>query len=165
MRRLCLVSFALATLALCGCPKPVPPATFKSEEDEHTHERGKFKLADAGHYHAALTAHLSRKDGNELDVFFETPDAEHKPVPLPLASFTSTATTADGTPHALTFEPAPKAERPGDPDGKCSHFVAKAPWMKAGDKLTVTAPVVINGKPITIEWPDFNPKKYAHHED
>lgn len=122
-------------------------------------------LADAGHYHAALTAHLSQKDGNELDVFFETPDAEHKPVPLPLAGFTATAKAADGKVHALTFEPAPKEERKGDPDGKCSHFVAKAGWMKSTDALTVTVPVVINGKPVTIEWADFNPKKYAHHED
>ena len=82
-----------------------------------------------------------------------------------MTSITAVAKTADGTQHKLTFELAPKDERKDDPDGKCSHFVAKAPWMKAEDNLTVTAAATINGKPTTIEWKNFNPKKFAHHED
>ena len=37
--------------------------------------------------------------------------------------------------------------------------------MKPDDVLTVTAPLIIDGQPIPITWTDFNPKKYAHHED
>jgi hypothetical protein len=163
---------AALAFALCGCSPADPaathtpaPATFKSADHGHTHERGKLKLADAGHYHAALTAHLSSKDGNELDVFFETADAPPKPVPLPFARFTATATTADGTAHVLEFKPAPPDERAGDPAGACSHFVAKAGWMKPTDALTVTARVTIHDKPTAIEWADFDPKKYAHHDE
>jgi hypothetical protein len=124
-----------------------------------------MKLADAGHYHAALTAHLSRKDGNELDVFFETADEVPKPVPLPLAAFKAAAKTAAGEDRVLEFEPAPKDERKDDPDGKCSHFVAKAGWMNPDDVLTVTATVPVHGEPKALEWKDFNPRKYAHHID
>lgn len=165
MHRLVLVPLALFAFVLCGCPAPKPPATFKSEDHGHSHERDKMKLADAGHYHAALTAHLSQKDGNELDVFFETADESPRPVPLPFMNFKAIAKTSDGKEHALDFEPAPKDERKDDPDGKCSHFVAKAGWMKPTDALTVTTTVTIHDKPTPIEWKDFNPKKYAHHED
>src|SRR5207302_1437870 len=84
---------------------------------------------------AALTAHLSSKTGNELDIFFETADKDHKPVPLPLKRFTATAKTADGGEQVLEFTPAPKDERKDDPDGTCSHFVATASWMKPEDRL------------------------------
>lgn len=124
-----------------------------------------MQLADVGPYHAALTAHLSSKTGNELDVFFETADAEPKPVPLPLARFTASAKTASGQEHELAFEPSEPDERKDDPPGKCSHFVAKAGWMKAEDVLTVAATVEIDGKPRRIEWTGFNPKRYAHHEE
>lgn len=122
-------------------------------------------LADAGPYHAALTAHRSSKDGNELDVFFETANDAHSPVPLPLPNITAAARTANGNEHTLQFEPAPKDERKDDPDGQCSHFVAKAGWMKPDDVLTVTATVMIQAKPTLIEWKNFNPKKYAHHDE
>ena len=147
-------------------PREQPAATFQSEPDyDHVHERDKMMLEDAGPYHAGLTAHLSQKEGNELDIFFETIADPPKSTPLEMASIKAVAKTADGTQHNLTFEPAPKDERKDDPDGKCSHFVAKASWMKAEDVLTVTAATTINGKPNTIEWKNFNPKKYAHHID
>jgi hypothetical protein len=147
------------------CPAPRPAATFTAESLDHSHERDKMLLADAGHYHAALTAHMSQKDGNELDVFFETADLSHKPVPLPFAYFKASVRTTEGTEHVLEFEPAPKEERKDDPDGLCSHFVAKAGWMKPTDLLTVTVTVSIHDKPTRIEWPEFNPAKYAHHMD
>jgi hypothetical protein len=167
MRRFITIPFAFLTIALCGCPANKPAATFQSESDghDHVHERDKMLLEDAGPYHAGLTAHLSQKEGNELDILFETIADPPKSAPVDMASFKAVAKTADGTQHKLTFEPAPKDERKDDPDGKCSHFVAKAPWMKAEDVLTVTAAATINGKPTTIEWKNFNPKKYAHHED
>lgn len=155
--------------ALVGCSSPTPPpaATVREEggHDHDDHDRGKMMLADAGPYHAALTAHLSKKDGNELDLFFETTAKDPKPVPLPLDKLTATATTAAGKAHELVFEPAPKAERKDDPDGKCSHFVAKAPWMTPDDVLTVTATVEVKGRDRAATWKGFNPKKYAHHED
>jgi len=165
VRRFAVVSFALCACALCGCPANKPPATFQSDAHDHSHERDKMLLADAGPYHAGLTAHLSTKEGNELDIFFETTDDPPKPVPLPLAALSATAKTADGKEHKLIFEPAPKDERKDDPDGKCSHFVAKAGWMKPEDVLRVTALVPINDKAHPVEWKNFNPRKYAHHED
>lgn len=152
-------------VGLCGCfndPKPAP-TTFKSEPHGHSHEREHMLVADAGHYHAALTAHLSQKDGNELDIFFETIDTPPKSLPLAVGKFTATARTADGKEHVLEFEPAPMDERKDDPAGTCSHFVAKAGWMRPDDTLTVTATVTIDGKPTPAEWKQFSPKKYAHH--
>lgn len=167
MRHTATVSLVCIAFALCGCPANKQPATFQSESDghDHIHERDKMMLEDAGPYHAGLTAHLSQKEGNELDIFFETIEKSPKPAPVDMTGFKAVAKTADGTQHKLTFEPAPKDERKDDPDGKCSHFVAKAPWMKAEDVLTVTAAATINGKSTTIEWKNFNPKKFAHHID
>lgn len=154
----------VAALALCGCfNNPAPTTAFKSEPHGHSHERDKMLVEDAGHHHAALTAHLSRAGGNELDIFFLAADDLTKPVPLAVATVTATATTADGEAHTLDFEPAPMDERAGDPAGRCSHFVAKAGWMAPADVLTVTTTVDIDGKPTKIEWKNFNPKKYAHH--
>ncbi|HEY1190101.1 MAG TPA: hypothetical protein VGE74_20800 [Gemmata sp.] len=155
----------LVATGLCGCfndPKPAPTA-FKSEPHGHSHESEHMLKEDAGHYHAALTAHLSQKDGNELDIFFETIDSPPKPHALPVAKFTATAKTASGQEYTLAFEPAPSGEREGDPEGRCSHFVAKAGWMKPEDVLTVTATVDIDGKPTPIAWKNFSPQKYAHH--
>jgi hypothetical protein len=154
----------LFAVLLVGCTAK-NPSTFHSDDHDHAHERDKMLLADAGPYHAALTAHLSAKDGNELDVFFETTDKPPKPAALPLAMFSATAKTADGKEHPLSFEPAEAGERKDDPAGQCSHFVAKAPWMNPDDTLTVTATVDIDGKPTQIEWSNFNPRKYAHHEE
>src|SRR5262245_53794302 len=84
---------ALSILAsACGSrPDPDPAGRDGrkggSAEEEHPHVRGKLLLADAGRYHAALTAHLSPK-GNKLLIFFETTDEDAaEPVALPLTSF------------------------------------------------------------------------------
>ena len=84
---------------------------------------------------------------------------------VPLAGFTAVASTREGAEHRLAFEPAPPDERAGDPKGRCSHFVAKAGWMRADDTLTVTATVTLDAKPVRVVWKNFVPKKYAHHED
>ena len=159
----------LSALVLCGCfndPKSAPTA-FKSDshDHDHAHERDHKLIEDAGRYHAALTAHLSQKDGNELDLFFETISKTPKPQALPLSKFTAVARTATGQEHKLEFEPAPAEERKGDPEGKCSHFIAKAAWMKPEDVLAVTTTVPIDGKPTLIEWKNFGVKKYAHHAE
>ena len=162
-----LVATGIVLSAGCGGPAGSAPATYRSEgEHGHSHEREKMKLADAGPaHHAALTAHLSSKEGNELDIFFETSDADHKPTPLPLAKVVAKAKTATGTEHELVFEPAPMDERKDDPPGACSHFVAKAGWMTPADVLTVTTTVDVDGKPRHVKWTDFNPKQYAHFEE
>jgi hypothetical protein len=152
----------LAILAAAGCGGGEGDVY---TSDGHIHERDKMMLADAGAHHAALTAHLSSKTGNELDVFFETADKDHKPVPLPLKSFTATAKSSDGGEQLLEFTPAPKDERKDDPDGRCSHFVATASWMKADQAITVVAVVEIDNKKELIEWKSFTPKKYAHVDE
>jgi hypothetical protein len=163
-----LVAAVLAAGLLAGCadkPRPAPPTEFRSggHDHGHDHDRGTVMLADVGRYHAGLTAHLS-KDGNELDVVFETVEKEPKPVPLPVLKLAGVARVGDAE-HALAFEPAPKDERKGDPDGSCSRFSAKAGWMKPGDKLTVTVTVPLDGKDRKAVWVDFDPKKYGHAHD
>ncbi len=168
---LSIIAVALALTLLPGCKSEVP-ATPKSSlpsaptaDEGHSHERGKMMLADAGKYHALLTAHLSAK-GNELDFFFETvADKPPKPVTLPLKSFTAQAKTSDGRLEKLEFEPAPLDERKDDKPDTCSHFVAKAPWMKADDDLYVSVKLTLDGAEESIRWRNFNPKKYAHHEE
>ena len=168
-----------------GTPTPSAPAKFPatSAKDDHadhadhkhadhkddkphghSHERGKMLIADAGLYHALLTAHLAAA-GNELDIFFETPvDKDPQPASLAVDSFTAQATTGDGESQTLTFEPAPTEERPaGEKAGTCSHFVAKAPWMKPEDDLLVVAKFTIDGQEeVVARRKNFVPKKFAH---
>jgi len=168
----CSRTWYLVLTMMTGCQgqkdvglEPKPGAA--KDAAVHSHERGKMLIADCGPYHALLTAHLSQKDGNELDIFFETQDAKSpRPVALTLESFTAQVTVDGGEPKELRFDPAPATERPaGEKSGTCSHFVAKAPWMKSTDSLYVVAKLAIDGNPQTVRWADFNPKKFAHHED
>lgn len=166
-----LSAFAALALALAGCSGQKPqPSEFKNEKPGHghDHDRGKFKLADAElpggvTAHAALTAHLSKKGDHEIDVMFETMDKEPKPIPVAIEKMTARVTRkGDDKPYTLEFVPAPKDERKTDPDGKCSHFVAEAKWLKPDDELTVTLTVPVDGKMKTIPWLEFVPKKYGH---
>lgn len=168
-----LLAFGLFAWAGCSRdnsartpPEGGGPSAAKGGNHGHAHERGKMLIADAGKYHALLTAHLAT-EGNELDIFFETTDAESpQPVAIPVESFTAQATSGEGEPKELTFACAPAEERPqGEKPGTCSHFVAKAPWMKPTDTLLVVAKLKLDGKAVTIRWKNFNPKKYAHHEE
>ncbi len=149
-------------------PDVSPSAAVEMDKTEaahgHSHERGKMLIADAGTVHALLTAHLS-KDGNELDVFFETPvSKDPQPVAIAVASFEAQATAGDGESQTLVFEPAPADERPaGEKEGACSHFVAKASWMKPDDELLVVAKLMIDGKEVVARWKNFVPKTFAHH--
>src|SRR6516162_7838661 len=86
-----------------------------SSDHGHSHERGKMLLADVGSkYHALLTAHLSAKDGNELDMFFETADDKSPaPAAIPVESLTAhVRVAAEDNAKVVKFEPAPLAERP-----------------------------------------------------
>jgi hypothetical protein len=145
---------------------PTDPAPQADAPHTHLHEREHMLIADAGAYHVLLTAHLS-KDGNELDIFIETPVTENpQPVAVPLKSFTAQATVGDGEAQTLTFEPAPAEERPaGEGDDTCSHFVAKAGWMKPNDTLYVVARLPLDGQELAARWENFVPSKFAHHQD
>ena len=170
-----LVSFLL--LALTGCTDSRPatspttetkPTATGSGGPGHSHERGKMLLADVGRkYHALLTAHLSPK-GNELDIFFETPDDKNPAsAAIPVESFTARVTvTGEEQSKELKFEPAPTEERPkGEKPGTCSHFGAKSPWMRPEDTLNVVVFLALEGERYRVTWEKFNPKKYAHHEE
>ncbi|HUR54667.1 MAG TPA: hypothetical protein VMZ71_11080 [Gemmataceae bacterium] len=164
-----LIPFALLAAAALGCgDKPAatqPVAKGGGDGHDHgDHDRGKMKLVDAGPYHAGLTAHMS-KDENNIEIVMETQDKEPKPVPLSQLSIMARVERAGDKTYDITFEPGPKEERKGDPDGKCSRFEAKAPWMKPDDKLTVTAKIEIAGKVREVTWEDFNPKKYNHADE
>jgi hypothetical protein len=162
---------------LAGCkekPTPTQQAEFKNkkgdDEHGHDHDRGKMRLEDATlpggkKGHAGLTAHLSKKQGNELDISFETMDKDPKPLTVPEKTKITARVTrkGDDKPYVITFEPAEKDERKSDPEGQCSRFSAKAPWMKHEDELTVT--LTIEGVPQSVVWVDFNPKKYAHVDE
>jgi hypothetical protein len=168
------VFFAAVGLFLAGCSGGNKPTEFKGEHKDHVHELGKMQLEDIelpgglGRAHAALTAHLSQKEGNELDVLFKTMDEKDpKPIALPAsAKVTARATRpGDEKDYKLEFEPAPKEERKDDPEGKCSHYSAKAPWMKPDDQLTVVLTVEIDGTIKKCTWTTFNPKKHAHVDE
>jgi hypothetical protein len=165
MRR--LTPFALLLALGCGqvTPPPVKPAANPAHEEDDNHSRDGMMIEHAGPYHAALTTHLSEKDGNELDLFFETL-RDAKPVPLAIPKIAAKAKRAgDDKEYDLTFEPAPAAERPKDEEaGKCSHFVAKAPFVKPTDTLTVTLKVTIRDKERTVTWENFDVKKFRKHE-
>ncbi len=141
-------------------------AALATNDHGHSHEKDKMLIADAGEYHFLLTAHLANA-GNELDIFVETPVSQDpQPVALPLKSFTAQATIGDGEAQTLTFEPAPPEERPaGEGAEKCSHFVAKAGWMKPEDTLYVVARITVDGTELTARWEKFLPSKYAHHHE
>jgi hypothetical protein len=164
----------LITATVVGCsqkhdddttrPKPVhesqPPTS-------HTHEKGKMQMADAGRYHALLTAHLS-KEGHELDLFFETAGRIPKPVSLPFASLKASVQVraGEGELKEIEFVPAPVAEQPADqPAGQYSHFVAKVPWMNPDVSHRVIIRATIDGKDEEIRWNDFLTRKFAHHSD
>jgi hypothetical protein len=181
MRSIALASaLTLLTAIPIACTPTAPPPSSKvpttpssvagltpaANDHGHSHEKDKMLIADAGDYHFLLTAHLA-KAGNELDVFIETPVSQDpQPVALPLKSFTAQATVGDGEAQTLTFEPAPPEERPtGEGDEKCSHFVAKAGWMKPEDTLYVVARITVDGKELTARWENFLPGKYAHHHE
>ena len=54
--------------------------------------------------------------------------------------------------------------RAGDPEGQCSHFVAKAPWITPGQPLRVESTLPLETSTDFV-WRDFEAKRYAHHED
>src|SRR5262245_30001470 len=113
------VALLLPSLFLAsGCadaPRP-PPATTKTEapDDESGHERANMMTIHLGKRHAWLTARLSAKDGNALELFLEKA--------LPHETIKAEARHTNGKKVDLVFEQAPAAERPKDGPGQCSHY-------------------------------------------
>lgn len=159
----------LMTMTVAACAAPAKTATLDltqaahhHDPHDHNHSRGKMLEAFDGKVAALLTSHLSSKTGNELDVFVEEAGA---PRALPVTKLTATVTGA-AEPRTLTFECAPADERPaGEKEGTCSHFVAKAAWMTTSDRLRVEAALPLGDREQRFVWRDFDPKRYAHHEE
>jgi hypothetical protein len=172
--RLAALGALLALGAACSTPAPPPKTTLTGgaphphahahNPGDHNHARGKMLLASDGKYNALLTAHLSSKDGNELDIFVE--DARG-PKALTASTLEAAAIVGEGgARRGLTFSCAPPNERPAaEADGTCSHYVAKAPWMKPGERLRVETALPVDGTQTAMVWRDFEPRTYAHHED
>jgi len=160
--------FTAAALAVAGCNKTQTTTEFKNKDGhDHDHDDKDAAIEDIGPYHAGLTAHLPKKDGEslELDVFFETVK-DKKPVPLGATKLTATVTRAgDDTRRELVFEPDDPKERKDDPPGKCSRFTTKLPWAKPDDKLTLVLTAPIDGQDKKVTWVDFIPKNKAHAHD
>jgi hypothetical protein len=186
MKRLLLAFALLGLMTVTGCsvkvttptvPSATPPSAAattgkvdvkveKKDDDDHSHERDKMEVAHCGpKIHAWLTAHISSKTGNELDIFFETLD--DKPIAMSVEKFTAKVKPSrEDKTYDVVFEPAPASERPKDePKGKCSHFVAKAPWMKADDTLFVQFELEVDGKMRKSTWKSFDVKKNTHHSE
>lgn len=161
----------LAACAACAAPhkttaaSSAPPAHGHAHNPgDHNHARGKMLMASDGTYNALLTAHLSAKDGNELDIFVEDKDG-----PKALATTTLEAVARVGQAaeaRTLSFECAPANERPAnEAQGTCSHFVTKAPWLRVGETIRVDTALPIGASKVAMVWRDFEAKKYAHHEE
>ncbi len=164
-----IAALVIADLALVGCAEaPPPPAaaptthahSHSHNPGDHNHDRGQMMIASDGWIDALLTAHLSSKEGNELDVF-----VENKGEPLALYTTKLEATAfVRGEKRTLSFDCAPRDERPSnEAEGTCSHFVARAGWMAPEDMLEVEASLPLKTGDIAYVWRGFNPKKYAHH--
>lgn len=124
-------------------------------------------MASDGTTEALLTAHLSSKSGNELDVFVER---KGKPFAIRATTMTALAKTPAGEDKPIAFACAPRDERPAaEPDDVCSHFVAKTPWMKTGETLVVKAELPVREREpstsSTFVWREFEARRYAHHEE
>ena len=171
MRTFFLLAGLAALVALPGCSdttstNPATAATQalpqeKGHDEGHDHSAGKMMISHLGKYHGKLTAHLSAKGGNELDLFVETID---NPTPVALPTLKLTGVARRGAEEfPLTFEPAPADERPkGEAAGSCSHFVAKAAFLKPDDTLTVVVEAELDGRQRKCTWKNFEVAKFTH---
>ena len=169
-----LLGALLTFAAACAAPAAAPPKTTVTggaphphahahDASDHNHPRGKMLLASDGTYNALLTAHLSSKDGNELDIFVEDKDG---PYALSAKTLAASARVGDGEKRVLSFSCAPANERPSnEAEGTCSHYVAMAPWMQKTDILRVETSLPVGEHGVALTWREFEPKRYAHHEE
>lgn len=100
MGKMLALAFVVVGLsAVAGCARP-SPAKVAHDPSDHNHDRGQMMIASDGFIDALLTAHLSSKTGNELDVFVEKAGT-----PLALTTMELHATAeVDGARKDLSFE-------------------------------------------------------------
>lgn len=159
------LAFVLVGLSvIAGCSQPsTPPKTAHAHThnaSDHNHDRGQMMIASDGLVDALLTAHLSSKSGNELDVFVEKSGS---PLALTTTELSASVDVA-GERKTLAFECAPADERPTDErEGTCSHFVARAEWMRPGQAIRVETELPLRRGDIAYVWRGFEPVRYAHH--
>ena len=151
---------AKAATTTAGQPHPHAQA---HNPGDHNHARGKMLMASDGSYNALLTAHLSAKDGNELDIFVEDKDG---PFALKAKTLEAVAQAGEGEKRVVSFACAPADERPAhEADGTCSHYVAKTPWLRVGQMLRVDSTIPVSDRGVAMTWRDFEARRYAHHEE
>jgi hypothetical protein len=165
-KTLAFVLVGLSVLGGCAASPPAPKAvashslSHAHDASDHNHDRGQMMIASDGFIDALLTAHLSSKTGNELDVFVEKAGT---PLALTTTELRATAVVG-GAPQELAFECAPRDERPADEvDGTCSHFVARAPWVRPGEPIRVATTLPLRRGDIAYVWRGFEALRYAHH--
>ena len=163
-KTLALVIVGFSVLGGCSAPPAAAPiskaAPHTHDASDHNHDRGQMMIASDGFIEALLTAHLSSKTGNELDVFVEKAGA---PLALTTTELRAIADAPDGR-KELAFECAPREERPeGEREGTCSHFVARAPWVRPGEPIRVATTLPLRRGDIEYVWRGFEAMRYAHH--
>jgi hypothetical protein len=163
-RRIAALSI-MRLLVLTGCAggSQLGASAAPHDPTSHNHDRGHMMIASNGVVDALLTSHLSSKEGNELDVFVEKNGA-----PLALTTMRLEAKAkpggTDAKDRSLVFSCAPLEERPAnEPAGTCSHFVARAEWMRAEDRLEVATSLPLLSGDVAYTWRSFDPRRYAHH--
>lgn len=161
MNTLVRLVLAMTLLTGCGATRAVATTpTHTHDPSSHNHDRGQMMIASNGVVDALLTSHLSSKTGNELDVFVEK---NGSPLALTTTQLKAKAKVR-GEERALDFACAPADERPaGEPTGTCSHFVARAGWMAADDRLEVATRLPLLSGDIAYTWRSFDARRYAHH--
>ena len=174
-RKTAALGIAFAVGSVTGCSASAPPASAPTtttgaahthNPSDHNHARGKMLMASDGHVDAMLTAHLSSKDGNELDIYVEEGGKPKALAVTTLAAVARAGSAPDAEKKTLSFACAPDDERPkGEAAGTCSHFVAKAPWLRPGEPVRVDSALPADGKEIAMTWRDFEARRYAHHEE
>lgn len=155
------LTFVIVGLCILGgCAAPPVAAHAPHNPGDHNHDRGQMMIASNGVIDALLTAHLSSKTGNELDVFVEKAGS---PVALTTTELHATAEIGGGR-KDLSFECAPREERPQDErEGTCSHFVARAPWVRPGEPIRVATTLPLRRGDTEYVWRGFEAMRYAHH--
>jgi hypothetical protein len=158
-----MVAIGCAAPTAPPAPAATPPHPHAHNPGDHNHARGKMLMASDGSYNALLTAHLSAKDGNELDIFVEDKDG---PYALKAKTLEAVAQVGAGEKKTVSFECAPANERPAkEAEGTCSHYVAKTPWMRTGETMRVETTINVGDHGVAMTWRDFEARKYAHHEE
>lgn len=157
-----LVGLSAIGLGGCASSSPAAPkaAANSHNASDHNHDRGQMMIASDGFIDALLTAHLSSKTGNELDVFVEKAG---EPLALTTTELRAIA-EVERKQKELAFECAPRKERPAtEREGTCSHFVARAGWLRPGQDVRVETTLPLRRGDIAYVWRGFEAMRYAHH--